>query len=52
MARRGVLGFNELVIAILAGLILILIALVLFNIIDPLGSSAGSFGEQAAEVFN
>jgi len=45
------IGFKEIMIAILAVLILVLITLTLFRVIDSGSSSAGSFGEQAAGVF-
>ncbi len=49
--RKG-MSFNELVTIILAALILALIAIVIISAINPLGSSAHSFGEEAVEVIS
>ena len=48
--RKGIFGLRELMIAILAAVILLLIAIVLIRMIGPASSSATNFGEQAAGV--
>jgi uncharacterized membrane protein len=50
--RRGFFGIKEIMIAVFAIIVLLLIVYVLFKIIDPASTSAIGFGEQAARVIN
>ncbi len=53
--RKGegeVFGLRELLIAILAIVILLVIAVVLIRLVNPSATAAQGFGEQAAGVFD
>jgi len=50
--RRSVFGMNNIMFAILAAIILVVIAVILISVIEPSGTSAAGFGEQAAGVFD
>jgi hypothetical protein len=50
--RRAIFGLKEIMIAILATLILMIIAVLLFNLVNPASTATAGFGQQVADVFN
>ena len=51
MRRKGLFGLDNITLAILATVILLIIGLILFALIEPASEAAGGFGKSAAGEF-